>query len=97
MREASLAALKMDDVLYIVGSLCVGLAFLALSVMFYIVLRRRGSEPSRAYERPALPGPMTKREDGASANCEFENDDRNGLSGIGEEPDVELESFEEES
>ena len=97
MLEASLAALKMDDVLYIVGSLCVGLALLALAIMFYVVLRRRGSEPGLVYQRPALPSPMSKKEDEASAHREVENHDRKGLNGIGEPPDVEPESFEEES
>ena len=96
-KTTTLAALKMDDVLYIVGSLCTGLACLALFIMFYILLRKRGSEPSPAYERPAMPLPVPKREALHPIRAEDENDERSVAIGIEEPPSMDPTPFEEDS
>jgi len=49
------AELDMDDVLYIVGSLCGFLAMLAVVGCFLVVLRKRGRQPDMAYDSPAWP------------------------------------------
>ena len=47
--------MRAEDIYFIVGSLCGAIALLVLVVALLILLKRRGSAPSRAYEEPAMP------------------------------------------
>jgi hypothetical protein len=49
------ATLQVDDVIAVVGSICVVLAALALVLVIFVVLKNRGHRPERALEGPALP------------------------------------------
>ena len=96
MQKTALAALKMDDVLTIVGSLCAGLAGLALAIMFYILLRKRGSAPSPAYDRPALPSQTSSKKDVHAMRSAVENDERPSEIGIEDGSNADLEPCEED-
>ena len=81
MQKTALAALKMDDVLTIVGSLCAGLAGLALAIMFYILLRKRGSGPAQHMTVLALLPKLNKKDVHAMRSA-VENDERPSEIGI---------------